>query len=123
MNFLARELHFTDHELVLKLSGTVSLLALKRELRIPYQCIKRVYVEHYKPPLWMLRIPGTSVAFLNIYEGTFYYEKEWYFFSFEHYVPLIHLELSGHKKYKYVIFELEKTREALIEIRSKLREI
>ncbi|MFZ7944469.1 MULTISPECIES: hypothetical protein [Bacillaceae] len=120
---MGRKVHFNKDEFVLKLTGVLSVFALKWQLKIPYKAIKRVYIDEFEPPMWMLRMPGTSIAPLNIYEGSFKFGNEWYFLSSEHQVPLIHLELEGYGKYKYVIFEIENPRAVMIELRKKLREL
>jgi hypothetical protein len=73
--------------------------------------------------MWMLRMPGTAIAPLNIFEGSFKFADEWYFLSYEHKGTLVNLELDGSGKYKYIIFEVQNPREVLIELRKKLREI
>ncbi|PGY08365.1 hypothetical protein [Bacillus sp. AFS031507] len=120
---MGREVHFKEEEFVLKLTGLLSILALKWQLKIPYKAIKSVYIDDFDPPMWMLRMPGTAIAPLNIYEGSFKFGNEWYFLSCEHRVPLVHLELEDFGKYKYVIFEIENPRSVLIELRKKLREL
>ncbi|MEG6586753.1 hypothetical protein [Dendrosporobacter sp. 1207_IL3150] len=118
---MGRKVYFGEQELSLRLTGLLSFFALKREVRIPYKAIKNVYVDYFKPPRWMLKMPGTAISTLNIYEGTFRYAGVWYFLSFEHKVPLLNLELGGTSKYKYVIFEIEKPQEVLLEIQRRLR--
>ncbi|MEH7377552.1 hypothetical protein [Neobacillus drentensis] len=120
---MGREVHFKEEEFVLKLTGLLSILALKWQLKIPYKAIKSVYIDDFDPPMWMLRMPGTAIAPLNIYEGSFKFGNEWYFLSCEHRVPLVHLELEDFGKYKYVIFEIENPRAVMIELRKKLREL
>ena len=46
---------------------------------MPYNTIKSVYVDYFDAPQWMLRMPGTSISSLNIFEGSFKYADEWYF--------------------------------------------
>lgn len=120
---MIREVRFTDQEFVLKLKGVLPVFAFRGELKIPYKAIKSVYIDEFDPPMWMLRMPGTAIAPLNIFEGSFKFADEWYFLSYEHKVPLIHLEVAGFGKYKYVIFEMMNPREVLIELRKKLREL
>lgn len=120
---MGREVHFKEEEFVLKLTGLLSIFALKWQLKIPYKAIKSVYIDDFDPPMWMLRMPGTAIAPLNIYEGSFKFGNEWYFLSFEHKVPLVHFELENFGKYKYVIFEIENPRAVMIELRKKLRHL
>jgi hypothetical protein len=119
---MGREVHFAEKEFVLKLTGVVSLFALKWELKIPYKAIKSVYIDEFDPPMWMLRMPGTAIAPLNIFEGSFKFADEWYFLSYEHKVPLVNLELDGSGKYKYIIFEVQNPRDVLIELRKKIND-
>ncbi|MDR6123670.1 hypothetical protein QFZ87_003267 [Bacillus sp. SLBN-46] len=120
---MGRKVTFTKDEFVLRLNGVLSVFALKWQLRIPYKSIKRVYIDEFDPPMWMLKMPGTAIAPLNIFEGSFKFGNEWYFISCEHNVPLVHLEVDGFGKYKYIIFEMENPRAVMIELRKKLREI
>ncbi|MEH7299141.1 hypothetical protein [Neobacillus drentensis] len=120
---MGRKVNFTKDEFVLRLNGVLSVFALKWQLRIPYKAIKRVYIDEFDPPMWMLKMPGTAIAPLNIFEGSFKFGNEWYFISCEHNVPLVHLEVDGFEKYKYIIFEMENPRAVMIELRNKLREI
>jgi hypothetical protein len=120
---MGRKVTFTKDEFVLRLNGVLSVFALKWQLRIPYKSIKRVYIDEFDPPMWMLKMPGTAIAPLNIFEGSFKFGNEWYFISCEHNVPLVHLEVDGFGKYKYIIFEMENPRAVMIELRKKLREL
>ena len=117
---MGREVHFTEKEFVLKLKGVISIFALKWELKIPYSSIKSIYIDEFDPPMWMLRMPGTAIGPLNIYEGSFKFADNWYFLSYEHKVPLVNIELDGNEKYKYIIFEAQNPREVLIELRKKI---
>ena len=90
---------------------------------MPYQMIKSVLVDYFEAPKWMIRLPGTSIAPLNIYEGSFKYQDEWYFLSFGGRVPLVIIKLDGHKKYNYVIFQCENPTRTASEIRIHLREL
>lgn len=123
VSFMGREVHFKKEEFVLRLTGVLSVFALRWQLKIPYKAIKSVYIDEFEPPMWMLRMPGASIAPLHIFEGSFKFGDEWYFLSCEHQVPLIHLEVEGFGKYKYVIFEMENPRAVMIELRKKLREL
>lgn len=120
---MGREVRFNKEDFNLKLTGVLSLFALKWQLKIPYKAIKSIFIDEFEPPMWMLRMPGTSIAPLNIFEGSFKFGDEWYFLSYEHKVPLIHLELEGYGKYQYVIFEIENPRAVLIELRKRIREL
>ena len=70
---------------------------------------------------WLINIPGTSVYPFNIYEDSFKYRDKWYFLSYEHHEPLVIIELNGHKKYNYVIFQIENPTEVASEIRKHLK--
>ncbi len=120
---MGRKVHFSKDMFVLKLTGIQSIFALRGKLKIPYKTIKQVYIDEFEAPMWMLRMPGTAIAPLHIFEGSFKFADEWYFLSYEHKVPLIHLELEDYGIYKYVIFEMENPREVMIELRKKLREL
>ena len=116
---------FDDHkqELTLKLTGLTAYFALKRKVQMPYLMIKSVLVDYFDAPKWMIRLPGTSIAPLTIYEGSFKYQDEWYFLSFGGRVPLVIIELEGHEKYNYVIFQCENPTRTASEIRIHLREL
>jgi hypothetical protein len=120
---LGREIIFGKDELTLKLTGLVGFFALKQKIKIPYRLIKSVYVDYFNAPQWMIRMPGTSLSPLNIYEGSFKYRDEWYFLSYEHRVPLVIIELEGHKKYKYVIVEMNDPTDTAAEIRRRIRKL
>ena len=83
--------------------------------------IKSVTVDYFDAPLWMIKFPGISVSPLNIYEGSFLFRNKWYFLSYERHEPLIIIELEGHKKYQYVIFQMENPTEVASQIRKHLR--
>ncbi|MPM25500.1 hypothetical protein SDC9_71995 [bioreactor metagenome] len=117
---MGREVFFNEDELVLKLIGITSIFALKREIRIPHKAIKNAFVDYFNAPRWMLKMPGTAIAPLNIYEGTFRYRNEWYFLSYEHKVPLVNLELDGNGRYKYIIFEIDNPQQVLTELNRQL---
>lgn len=120
---MARVLHFGEEELTLKLTGLTAILALKRKIIMPYRMIKNVYVDQFQAQQMMLRMPGTSIPPLNIYEGSFKYGNEWYFLSYERVQPLILIEMIGHKKYRYVIFQMDKPTSTAAEIRRQLRRV
>ncbi|MCL6570095.1 MAG: hypothetical protein K6T88_00230 [Bacillus sp. (in: Bacteria)] len=119
---MGRKVHFDKDVFVLQLTGVVSIFSLKSEMKIPYKAIKKVYIDDFDAPMWMLRMPGTAIAPLNIYEGSFKFGNDWYFLSYENRGPLIHLELENFRKFKYVIFEIEKPRDVLIELRKRIRD-
>ena len=87
---------------------------------MPYHTIKDVFVDYFEPPRWMLRMPGTSISALHIYEGSFKYANEWYFLSFERREPFVHIQLNGHEKYKYVIFQVDDPEDIASKIRRRL---
>lgn len=120
MILLGREVEFDESELTLKLTGFVSFCALKSKVVMPYKTIMRVYVDYFDVPRWMIRLPGTSISPLNIYEGSFLHNNKWYFLSYERKEPLVIIELDGHKKYSYVIFAINDPTETAAEIRRKL---
>lgn len=119
---MAREIHFDDNSVNLKLNGATALFALKFNLIVPYHTIKSVYVDYFDAPQWMLRMPGTSLSALNIFEGSFKYANEWYFLSYESKVPLLIMELEGHEKYNYVICEIDDPTSIAAEIRKRIGE-
>jgi len=114
---LSRKIQFDDDSVILKLNGMTGFFALKFKLKMPYTTIKSVYVDFFDAPKWMLRMPGTSISALNIFEGSFKYANEWYFLSYERRVPLLIIELEGHEKYRYVIFNIDDPTSAAAEIR------
>ena len=116
---MGRELHIKEDELVLKLTGVHPLFAFKRSVRMPYSAIRSVMVDHFEAPVWMLRMPGTSIAPLNIYEGSFKFGNEWYFLSYAHKDPLVIIEMTG-MKYRFVIFEMDDPTQAAAEIRREI---
>jgi len=120
---VGREIIFAKDELTLKLTGLVGFFALKQKVKVPYRLIKSVYVDYFDAPQWMIRMPGTSLSPLNIYEGSFKYGNEWYFLSYEHRVPLVIIELEGHKKYKYVIVKMNDPTDTAAEIRRRIRKL
>lgn len=119
---VGREIRFGDAEFVLKLTGLTCIFALKRQVVIPYPKIKRVVVDYFDAPMWMLRMPGTSIAPLHIYEGSFKYANEWYFLSYEKREPLVILELEGHEKYTYVIFQIDHPSEVASALSKRIRD-
>ncbi len=120
---MGKEILFDNEGLILKLNGITGLLALKLKLKMPYNTIKSVYVDYFDPPQWMLRMPGTSISPLNIFEGSFKYADEWYFLSCENRVPLVMIELKGHEKYKYVFFEIDDPTKVAADIRKHIKDL
>lgn len=119
-DYLGREVQFPESGVTLKLSGFLSFCALKSKVIMPYHMIKDVYVDVFEAPKWMIRMPGTSISPLNIYEGSFLYAGEWYFLSYERKEPVVIIELEGHKKYRYVVFAIDDPTQTAAEIRRKL---
>lgn len=117
---MGRHVQFTDTHLILHLTGFTGLFALKWKVSIDYRHIKNVFVDGFDAPLWMLRMPGTSIAPLHIYEGSFKYANDWYFLSYEKRDHLINMELDGHDKYKYVIFQIDRPAEVAADIRKRM---
>jgi hypothetical protein len=120
---LGREIHFGEVELTLKLTGLTAYFALKRKIIMPYSMIKNVTVDYFQAPQWMLRMPGTSIAPLNIYEGSYKYGNEWYFLSYERREPLMIIGLEGHVKYNYVIFQIYQATKLAAEVRRRINEL
>lgn len=118
---MGREIQFNDDNIILKLTGVNTFFALRTQVTMPYHCIHSVYVDYFQAPKWMLRMPGTSFSFLNIYEGSYKYADEWYFLSYGGQVPLVNIELEGHEKYRYVIFQVENPTKVAAEIRRYIR--
>ncbi|WP_242218218.1 hypothetical protein [Bacillus cereus group sp. BfR-BA-01380] len=119
---MGREVQFDDEGVVLKLNGVTGFFAVKLSLKMPFHTIKSVFVDYFDAPSWMLRMPGTSISALNIFEGSFKYADEWYFLSYENRVPLVMIELEGHEKYKYVVFEIDNPTKVAADIRKRLRD-
>lgn len=120
-DFLGRKVHLNEKEFVLELTGVNCLFAFKRRLKIPYQAITNVYVGEFKTPKGMVRTLGTSIP-PSLCEGSFLYEGDYYFLSYERKVPLLQLEIAEYGKYRYVIFEIEDIHDLLIDLRKKIRE-
>ena len=120
---MGRQVKFGEQELTLNLTGLTGYFALKRKVRMPYNLIKSILVDYFDAPKWMIRMPGTSISPLNIYEGSYKYRDEWYFLSYGGRVPLVIIELDGHKKYKYVIFQIDNPTKIASEIRMRLRDV
>ncbi|MGM7682523.1 hypothetical protein ACSVDA_10245 [Cytobacillus sp. Hm23] len=113
--------NFKETELILNLTGLTGYFALKRKLKIPYHTITDVFVDYFDAPLWMLRKLGTSFP-PYIYEGSFKYADVSYFLSYERREPLVMIDLKGHKKYNYVIFQIYNPASVVAEIRRRLRD-
>ncbi|MCY8516202.1 hypothetical protein [Bacillus atrophaeus] len=119
---MGRKVHFGEQEVTLFLTGLHPFLALKHKISMPYSNIKSVNVDYFDAPKWMLRMPGTSISPLHIYEGSYKYADEWYFLSYERREPLVIIELDGHKKYRYVIFAIDDPTATAAEMRRRMRE-
>ncbi|WP_141432284.1 hypothetical protein [Bacillus sp. 03113] len=120
---MGREVMFDDGGVILKLNGVTGFFALKLKLKMPYNTIKSVYVNHFDAPKWMLRMPGTSISPLNIFEGSFKYADEWYFLSYENRVTLVMIELEGYEKYIYVFFEIDDPTKVATDIRKHIKDL
>jgi hypothetical protein len=119
---LGREIHYQGQNVVLKLTGPTPFFAFKKQVVMPADTIKNVMVDYFKAPRWMIRMPGTSFSPLNVYEGSFKYADEWYFLSYAGTGPFVTIELEGHHKYSYVIYEVENPTQHAAQIRKQLRE-
>ncbi|KLV22069.1 hypothetical protein ABW02_22200 [Niallia circulans] len=117
-----REIIFEEDAAVLKIRGFMMLFTFKHKVKMPYNMIKSVFVDYFDPPKWMIRMPGTSISPLNIYEGSYKYQDEWYFLSYEGRIPVVIIELDNHEKYRYVIFQIENPTEVAAELRRKMAE-
>lgn len=118
---MGREVCLGESEFIIKLTGVIWVSAFKRELKIPYSAIENVYIDYFDIPRGMLRTLGTSIPG-GLCEGSFLYDGDSYFLSYEHKVPLLHLKIEGYGKYKYVIIEIDNPRDMLIDLRKKIRE-
>lgn len=114
-----REIIFENDGVVLKINGLMMVFTLKHKVKISYEMIKSVFVDYFDAPKWMIRMPGTSIAPLHIYEGSYKYRNEWYFLSYEGKVPVVIMELENHEKYHYIIFQIDNPTEVAAEIRRK----
>ncbi|WP_400162187.1 hypothetical protein ACAF76_001030 [Brevibacillus sp. TJ4] len=118
---MGRNIQFDKEGLTLHLTGLTRFFAMKSSVRMPYSSIKHVLVDTFDAPRWMLRMPGTSIPGMNIYEGSYKYANEWYFLSYAQRVPLVIIELDGHEKYRYVIFQMDDPTRVAADIRQHLR--
>ncbi|HET7580515.1 MAG TPA: hypothetical protein VFK33_14645 [Bacillales bacterium] len=119
---MGRKVFLNDNDFVLKMTGITWLFAFRRTVTIPYKVMSDVTVETFKTPPGMIRTLGTSVP-PSFQQGNYLYNGELYFLSHEHHVPLLHIEINGHKPYRHVIFELDSGyRDLLIDLRKKIRE-
>lgn len=114
---MGREIQFNGDNIILKLTGVNAFFALRTEIKMPYDSISNVHVDYFQAPMWMLRMPGMAIPFLNIYEGSYKYRDEWYFLSYGGAVPLVNIELNGREKYKYIIFQADNPTKIAAEIR------
>ncbi|TYP70063.1 hypothetical protein [Paenibacillus methanolicus] len=119
---MGRNVLFGQHELTLRLTGLNRLFAIKSKVVIPYETVQHVYVDYFDAPKWMLRMPGTSIAGLHLYEGSFKFANQWYFLSFGSRTPLVQLVLAGHEKYRHVIFQTDDPARTASDIRRQLRQ-
>jgi len=117
---LGRKVRFTDNAFILELTGMTRFFALKKRMVIPYHMIERAIVDYFQAPFWLVKLPGTAIPWLNIYEGTFFYKGYWYFLSYERKVPLVILELKGHPRYNFVIFETADPTTTVAELNKRL---
>ncbi|WP_456363497.1 hypothetical protein [Priestia aryabhattai] len=120
---MGRSVQISNSSVTLKLSGFLRFCALKSRVEMPYKIIKDIKVEIFKAPLTMIRLPGTSMPPLHIHEGSFLHNGDWYFLSYEKKKPVVIIELEGHKKYRYVVFETENPDQLVVEIKEKLKEV
>ncbi|KZZ86153.1 hypothetical protein [Bacillus sp. SJS] len=118
---MGRIIELKKDKAVVRLTGLTGFFAFKMNLGIPFETISQVYVDQFEAPRWMLRMPGTSISFLHIYEESFKYRDEWYFLSYSGRGPLLQLELDGHPKYKLVVLQMENPTATAAEIRTWLR--
>lgn len=119
---MGRSVHFAETEFTLRLTGLHAIFALKSTITLPYESIKHVEVGSFVPPKWMLRMPGTSIPPMNIYEGSYQHKNEWYFLSFSQTDTLLILTVEGHSKYKHVIVQLENPTEVAATLRAHIHE-
>ncbi|WP_338470641.1 hypothetical protein R4Z10_17915 [Niallia sp. XMNu-256] len=114
---MGRKITIKGEKLTLTLTGLNAFFAFKQKIVIPYQTIEHVFVGPFQAPEWMIRMPGTSYPPMDIYEGSYKYGDEWYFLSYGGSWPLLQIELKGHKKYRYVIVQIEQPTKKAAEIR------
>ncbi len=119
---MGRKIAIHEDKLTLTLTGLNAFFALKRKIVIPSPTIEHVFVGPFQAPQWMTRMPGTSYPPLNIYEGSYKYGDEWFFLSYGGQWPLLQIELKGHKKYRYVIVQIEQPTKMAAQIRRWLRQ-
>ncbi|AZB43426.1 hypothetical protein CEF21_14545 [Bacillus sp. FJAT-42376] len=118
---MGRRIELERDKAVVRLTGLTGFFALKMKLGIPYETISQVYVDQFDAPRWMLRMPGTSISFLHIYEGSYKYRNEWYFLSFSGRGPVLLMELKGHPKYRLIVLQIEHPTKTAADIRTQLR--
>jgi len=117
---LGRQVTFHKESFTLTLTGLTAYFAFKKKIIMPYELIENVWVDEFQAPQWMVRMPGTSISPLHIYEGSYKYGNEWFFLSFEGRQPLLMIELKGHKKYRYVIFQIDNPTYVAAELRRRI---
>lgn len=120
---MGRSVQMSNSSVTLKLSGFLRFCALKSRVEMPYEIIKDIKVDVFKAPLTMIRLPGTSIPPLHMYEGSFLHSGNWYFLSYEKKKPVVIIELEGYKKYRYVVFETDNPNQLVVEIKKKLKEV
>ncbi|MGD7007900.1 hypothetical protein [Metabacillus sp. 84] len=118
---MGRMVELGEDKAIVRLTGLTWFFAIKMKLEVPYETISQVYVDTFEAPRIMLRMPGTSVSFLNIYEGSFKYRDEWFFLSFSGNGPFLILELNGHLKYRFIVLQVVNPTGTAAEIRKQIR--
>ncbi|MFB9328617.1 hypothetical protein ACFFSY_22000 [Paenibacillus aurantiacus] len=113
---MARTIEYGTEQVVLHLSGLLSIGALKREVSIPYHQIKRIAVEDFKVSLMKFRV-GTSIA--DIRQGRFLIEDRWCFVSYENHKDVVVIELEGHDFAK-VVFQIDNPEDVKARIEAHL---
>lgn len=114
---LGRDIQFHEKELTLRLSGLTGLFTLKSSINIPYDTIQKAVVDYFEPPKFFVRM-GVIIPPLNIYQGSFKRSDKWYFLSFERREQLVIIELGGHEKYDYVVFQSDQPSKVVSDINS-----
>ena len=102
---MGRQVKFGEQELTLNLTGLTGYFAFKRKVRMPYNLIKSILVDYFDAPKWMIRMPGTSISPLNIYEGSYKYRDEWYFLSYGGRAPWLLSNWTGIKSINMLFFK------------------
>ncbi len=118
---MAKQLILNATECILQLTGFHRIAALKHEISMDYAMIQSVHIGTFDSPFWMLKMPGTAIPGFSIYEGSFWHAKEWYFLSYESRGEHVIIELHGHDKYTYVIFDIENSEHVVAQLKQRLR--